>query len=353
VGVFSALQAISGISSLALGLALLCPATTHADPSPATPLVAAAKVRGELSFIPGKTKAKKAEPKAFQSFSATMPSETIAGFRMGGAPEVEFVFGDIDIYKGHIDSFKSTHAQMSAERVLFAEASHAAQQTLAARKKRGPCPADAVALDYARASQAGVNFRQLGSKFEGTYFAIRQLDTLGESSGLTPDYRHQVKKSRSQYLQALTDLREMRAVFKGQLEAGLRARGCKSQKLLALANQLQQEAETKAAAAKKEAESKSAKTDAANATPVIRASTATFFVDNKGCSDTLNVHVDGMLLGQVAPGTKAAFQSLMGRHSLCLLGEGGKAKCGETGTLRNAFVYDGWSVTRHCESNKK
>lgn len=342
------------MAALVLGVA--APHTSDAKPpTTSQSLVASAKIddkSGATSNADNSAaKESKAKPQRFETFAAQMPTSTVSGFRMGGAPEVEFVFGDIDIYKRHIEKFRDLHDKMANERVLFADATHAAQQVLAAGKAQRSCPADAIAQDYARASRAGVNFRRLGTAFETSYFTIRQLDQLGESSGLTPDYRWQVKKSRSQYRQALTDLREMRAVFKNQLEAGLRARGCQARGLMALADKLDQEAQAIAdakARAEKEAKERSSSALATTST-VIRASTATFFVDNEGCTDTLNVHVDGTLLGQVAPGTKAAFQSLMGRHSLCLLGESGKLSCGETGTLRNAFVYDGWSISRHCE----
>lgn len=262
---------------------------------------------------------------------------------MGGAPELEFVFGDIDTFKRQIDTFEALHKEMTVERVVFANATHAAQQALAKPSKKGKsavCPASEVAADYAAASEAGLNFRRLGGAFESSYFVIRQLDKLGESSGLTPDYRWQVKQSRARYRQALTDLKEMRTVFRSELEAGLRARGCQSQKLLVLAKTLDP--------AKKD-ETKQASPQRESTLVPVRASTATFFVDNESCTDALQVHVDGTLLGKVAAGKKAAFQSLLGRHSLCLIGESGKLLCGETGTLRNAFVYDGFTVSRHCD----
>jgi hypothetical protein len=273
-----------------------------------------------------------------------MPQETVAGFRMGGAPQLEFVFGDIDIFKRQLDAFEALHQQMTARRIAFANATHAAQQVLAAGKGR-TCPAQEVAQSYATASEAGLAFRQLGEAFETSYFNIHQLDQLGESAGLTPDYRWQVKKSGAQYRQALTDLKEMRTVFQNELEAGLRARGCQAQELLALAESLKTSAPAVVSIAKND--------EPAPAVDPIRASTATFFVDNATCSDALEVHVDGTLLGKVAPGKKTAFQSLMGRHSLCLLGETGKLTCGDTGTQRSAFVYDGFSVSRHCQAPSK
>lgn len=349
MSVFSVFRAISGISALACGLSL--PALSYAEPAPtAPPLVANAALQG--AGIGSGLSQKSAPAPTIELFSVPKDTKSIAGFRMGGAPQLDFVFGDIDIFKAQIDRFKSLHGQMTTARVAFSEASHTAQLVLDSvdeRMKRRSCPDKAVAPSYAAASSAGVAFRNLGEELEVAYFAIRQLDELGESSGLTPDYRYQVKRSRVQYRQALTDLSEMRAVFQVQLESGLQVRGCQAQELLALAK-----ANTRSPA------SKIANTDTAIAVKAtaptsekVRASTATFFVDNRSCPDRLEVYVDGTLLGNVAPGTKAAFQSLMGRHSLCLLPENGTQRCGETGTLRNAFVYDAFSVSRHCEASAK
>jgi hypothetical protein len=342
VSIFSAFRTISGLSALAALLVVLPVSDSQADPTP-SPMLAAANVSP-----PSVSSARSQTPSEIETFSAPSRTKTVAGFRMGGAPEMEFVFGDIDLYKRQIDSFKKLHEQMTAQRVAFAHATHSAQQVLAkpaAKGKRGVCPASEVAVDYAAASEAGLAFRRLGGDFESTYFSIRRLDELGESSGLTPDYRWHVKKSRSRYRQALTDLKEMRSVFRSELEAGLRSRGCKSQKLLSLAKTLQLGSST----TKSDTTTSDTKQGPTKIQKPIRASTATFFVDNETCSDPLAVHVDGTLLGKVAAGKKAAFQSLLGRHSLCLLSDSGKLTCGDTGTLRNAFVYDGFTVSRHCE----
>lgn len=83
---------------------------------------------------------------------------------------------------------------------------------------------------------------------------------------------------------------------------------------------------------------------------MVPASPVTFFIDNGNCDGPMTIHVDGALLGEVSAGAKAAFQSLSGRHTLCLIPEGSQARCGDTGSIRSAYVYDGWSVTMHCRA---
>jgi hypothetical protein len=282
------------------------------------------------------------------SFSAEMPSKTVAGFRMEGAPEVEVVFGDIDHYKGHIDRFYKLSEEMASARQEFAAATHRAQKILA---QLAGCPQDMVAADYYRASENGIAYRRLGARFEGVYQAIKTLHELGETSGLTPDYRWKVNKAKRMYQLALTDLREMRAAFSVQLEAELKVHGCELDTLLALGKE---DASEKPPMDHHPVlvQPKPRRRRWRNEPPkeIVPASTATFFVNNKSCKDRLRVEVDSTLLGEVAPGTRAAFQSLAGRHQICLLGASDVKRCGQTGTTRTAFVYDGWSITRNCDA---
>jgi hypothetical protein len=74
---------------------------------------------------------------------------------------------------------------------------------------------------------------------------------------------------------------------------------------------------------------------------------STFFVDNTRCSDAVDVWVDGVAVGQVAPGRRSALVADAGERTLCLLGPGA-AQCGDRGTVREVFLHDGWSVTMHC-----
>jgi hypothetical protein len=279
-----------------------------------------------------------------------MPSKVVSGFKMEGAPEVEVVFGDIDHYKLQIDRFYKLSSKMAKARGDFAGATHRAQKILA---QVTHCPEDMVAADYYRASENGIRYRRLGSRFEAVYQAIKTLHELGETTGLTPDYRWKVNKAKSMYRQAISDLREMRAAFVAQLESALKNHGCPLDRLLAAGKD--------AAATKSPAENHPVLATAKpkrrswrnkEPTAIIPASTATFFVNNRHCKDRLRVVVDGTMLGEVAPGTRAAFQSLAGRHQICLLGAKDTRSCGATGTVRTAFVHDGWSMTRNCTPGK-
>jgi hypothetical protein len=74
---------------------------------------------------------------------------------------------------------------------------------------------------------------------------------------------------------------------------------------------------------------------------------ATFFVDNTRCPDPIDVWIDGVPLGQVAPGRRSALVSDGGERTLCLIGPG-VAQCGDRGTVRQVYLHDGWSVTMQC-----
>ena len=73
----------------------------------------------------------------------------------------------------------------------------------------------------------------------------------------------------------------------------------------------------------------------------------TFFVDNTGCADAVDVWIDGLHIGSVAPGRRSALVADGGARTLCLLGPGA-AQCGDRGTVRQVYLHDGWSVTMHC-----
>ena len=280
--------------------------------------------------------------------SALAPRKTVAGFRMEGAPQLEPVFGDIAAYKARIDQFSKLHASMATERKRFATATHHVQVTLGPAKpsrrkrkqraKRATCPTESIAKSVASAMHSHETFKMLGVQFERSFLAIRDLHQLGESAGLTPDYRGRVLQSRAAYQEALGDLGDMNAVMRLQVGPDLAKRGCTVAELVDyVSSQAGEEAIVEKSTPKTIPES-----------TVVRARAVTFFVDNRTCSGGLDVYVDGALLGHVAGGTHAAFQSLSGRHALCLLDEGGVVQCGDTGTVRTAFVHDGFRLQRSC-----
>src|SRR5215470_18689370 len=123
-------------------------------------------------------------------------SEPLTGFRMEGDPKIETVFGDAEAYKRYVDRFYAMHADMQRTREDFSRNVQAVLASLAADQSSGPgargpakCPTDAVALTYSRAFRLGQVYHKLGKELEANMISIRELDGLGETAGLTPDYR--------------------------------------------------------------------------------------------------------------------------------------------------------------------
>jgi hypothetical protein len=284
-----------------------------------------------------------------QGVSLARDPTFLSGFRMEGAPELELVFGDTERYRQRVDRFYQLDDAMRRERTRFGEAVQRALAGLAA-SPRGRCPLDDVAPFYAEARRAGDAYRALGSELENERSQIRTLHELGETQALTPDYRWKVRDAENRYQGALTDLREMRVAFVDQLGAEVGHRGCREADLLARG-----EARIAAGALEEPAVDADAGPPAlvppkrGDPIPVVPASTATFFVDNRACEAGLQVSIDGQLLGVVDPGERGAFQALAGRHTLCLVGLGSGLTCGEAGTLRQAYVHDGWAIALHCQ----
>jgi hypothetical protein len=267
---------------------------------------------------------------------------------MEGAPEIELVFGDTERYRHRVDRFYQLDEAMQRERVRFGENVQRALAGLAA-SKRGGCPVDAIAPFYVAAKKSGDGYRALGSELEAERAHIRNLDDLGETEALMPDYRWKVRNVEKLYRAALADLREMRLAFVEQLGGEVRHRGCRAEALAARGEALIAEGALDAPAVDPEAgPPEPIKPRRGEETPVVAASTATFFVDNRKCKAALDVYVDGELLGAVPAGERGAFQALAARHGICLIETGSGLRCGEPGTLRHAYVHDGWAIAMHC-----
>jgi hypothetical protein len=79
------------------------------------------------------------------------------------------------------------------------------------------------------------------------------------------------------------------------------------------------------------------------------ASAALFFIDNSRCAVGQQVHLDGVLQGEVPARARAAFRANVGHHEMCLLPIGSHTACGSPGTVRRVYLHDGWSITMRCE----
>jgi hypothetical protein len=285
----------------------------------------------------------------------TFGADFTGGFRMEGDPKIETVFGDAEQYKKYIDRFLAGYAEMQKTREDFSRNVQAVLASLAADQgdsRRGSrCPVDAVALTYARAFRAGQVYHRLGKELEANFTSIKDLDTLGETSGLTPDYRWKVARSLKQYPVVLKDFREMKVSFQDQLAGEVKYHGCDPQTLIAKGEELEKAGAPPTAAAPKDKNAQAQKTDKKTAsTPAPPpAGTATFFVDNSSCPTSLRVYVDAAFLGEVGSTAKAAFQSLVGHHDLCLIPSSSQQACGDPGTVRSTYIHDGWSITLRCD----
>jgi hypothetical protein len=265
------------------------------------------------------------------------PTNVVAGFRLEGAPELDLVFGNSQRFRAHVDRFYGLEARMRADRETFSEAVQAALLTVAGSNTA--CPEAALAENYRRAHKASDSFKKHGTDFEAEYRAIVTLDDLGETAGLTPDYRWRVAGVRERYQNALTDLREMHVALIDQLDPELRARQCNPDALLARAPEDTPKGPDKPANKPK-------------TTEVVEASTATFFIDNRACQVSHRVVVDDMFLGEVAAGARSAFQALTGHHALCLRTPDQDEDCTAPGVARQVYIHDGWALKLHCDSPK-
>jgi|SRR5579883_831877 len=286
------------------------------------------------------------------------------GFRLEPRPAIDDVFGDSNDYRRIVDRFSVLGDNMQKTRDDFARAVQVALAAIAvppgAKEKRLKCPEKEVAGPYARALRLGRAYLAAGRELSRHYEQVRDFDRLGESLGLTPDYRAKVKKVMAQYNALLVDYREMKVAFHDELSDELRYAGCDLDKLVALAATTPAEAQTpvrdEAWPSPNEllppppegAEASAKPGEPAAATD---RSGILFYVDNTRCSAGTSVTLDGHPLGDVPGATRTAFQATPGPHDLCLLPTNGSSgrKCGEPGTIRRNYLHEGWTISLRCE----
>jgi hypothetical protein len=283
----------------------------------------------------------------------TTEKDWTGGFRMEGDPKIETVFGDTAQFKRYVDRFFVLHGEMQRSHADFSRNVQAVIASLGAHRAAGGgkrCPVDAVALGYGRAFRQGQTFHRLGKELEANYISIQALDRLGETTGLTPDYRWKVSRALKLYAQILVDFREMKLAFQSQLSSELAYQGCDPQLLVAKGEELEKAgAPPTPELVPDKPGKKPLKKGQKEPGPPVTASGATFFVDNSSCKTSVRVYLDGALLGEVGSAAKAAFRSLVGRHDLCLIPSTSQQQCGDPGTLRKTYIHDGWSITLRCD----
>jgi len=233
------------------------------------------------------------------------------------------------------------------------------------------CPPSAGA-SYARALASGGRYLALGQQLQAAYREIRRADELGDALGLTPDYRLEVKRTKDLHQQLLTDYREMRVAFYDQLGAELRHAGCKvgahglgqpaapatgggPAETADPANARAWELDEPAAEAAPPEPDAPRATAAAAATPASSAAAEPaaapaiwIDIDNSLCTQPTRLAIDGQPLGDIGAGKRTSVRTRSGPHEVCALPASDGRACGDPGTLRKAYLHEGWTLAIHC-----
>ena len=309
---------------------------------------------------------------------AAVSPATDGGFRLEPRPVIDDVFGDSGEYRKIIDRSLAVGEAMRRTREQFARA----LQSVLVESRPGPgkpapaarsCPERAVAAPYARAYELGQGYLRAGRELTHRHEQVRDLDRLGETVGLTPDYRAKVKRVFSEYQALLIDYREMRIAFHDQLSDELRFARCDLSRLLARAGATADDdpwpgaeglalGDDPSAPVARPAPAVPGSTAPAGATPSPRSAAGAsttpdrsgvlFYVDNTRCPTAASVVLDGRPLGQVPAAGRAAWQTTPGPHELCLLSDlAGPTprRCGEPGTVHHSYLHEGWTIALRCE----
>jgi hypothetical protein len=314
------------------------------------------------------------------------PLDAGTGFRLESRPAIDDVFGDASDYRRTIDRFLELTTSMQTMRDEFARSVQSTLQQLGKNEggRKRACP-DGVAGPYARAHKLGADYLRIGRELTRHYEVVKEFDRLGESIGLTPDYRWKVKRVLAQFTSLLTDYREMKVAFHDQLNDELKYAGCELQSLL-----LKGDPSSKAPSPVDESWPQPGQPGAPGVLtkvdgkepgppsslpsekvppaspiampkrPVVAPTTAPadkdstprsgvlFYVDNSKCQRGTTVFLDGKRIGDVPAATRVGFQTFPGPHDLCLIDDN-KKQCGAPGTVRRSYLHEGWTISLRCE----
>src|SRR5581483_2294659 len=71
-------------------------------------------------------------------------------------------------------------------------------------------------------------------------------------------------------------------------------------------------------------------------------------IDNSRCAQASQLVIDGGAVGAVAGHKKVTVRTHAGPHDVCVLPSSDKRACGDSGTLRRAYLYEGWTLIVRC-----
>jgi hypothetical protein len=295
-------------------------------------------------------------------------STTATPFRTAVSPRVDPVFGDVTSLRRTVDRFLALQVEMDQVRNEFSTAVHNTL-TEVARPGRDShaakvCPPAASTL-YGRALAAGGGYLAIGREMESRFREIRRADELGDASGLTPDYRLKVKKASQIHQDMLRDLQEMRVAFYVQLGAELRHAGCDLHSAgtspgADVDDVIPTDPSNPAAwtlddsAADPEATGNADPNRTVRTPPKTAASPTTapavwIEIDNSHCARPSQLQIDGRSYGALPGHKRTSVRTHAGPHEICVQPSQEKRSCGEPGTLRQVYFYEGWSLTVRCD----
>jgi len=71
-------------------------------------------------------------------------------------------------------------------------------------------------------------------------------------------------------------------------------------------------------------------------------------IDNALCNEPTRLAIDGQAVGQIGPRNKTSVRARSGPHEVCALPASDSRSCGDAGTMRKAYLHEGWRLTIHC-----
>jgi len=290
--------------------------------------------------------------------AATPGNRKTQMFRTEVKPRIDAVFGGPDEVRAAIDAFLQVQKDMNRARGEFSMAVHQTLALLPRQRTGKKCP-EGLSASYQKAHATGTEFLNLGARLRELNAEIARAYQLRETAGLTPDYRFKAKKAAEFYSELLRDYREMRTIFHDQLGTELRYAGCDTRDLISAT------VDTAATAISQRRDPEDATEwsiePAAPVEPKARVATKVdsgdasaraiwIEVDNVACSQPSRLLIDGISRGEIPPGEKSAVRTRTGSRTLCLLPQSDKRNCGDPGTERKTYLYEGLRLSVHCGS---
>jgi len=262
-------------------------------------------------------------------------------------PSIVLPFGDARDLAGAIDRFTALDANLSLVRGQVQQLALTVLDRLGEgpgklKPKRGvtarrSCPLADVVRPWQAAQRGIATYDQVGVELEDVHRYLARHDALGEGAGLLPDQRARLVAARRAYQLDLSDVRELRAMWTTAVGRELKSHGCSDALLAAAA------ADPGRYAVR--VQPREVVPTQTRKPPQPRRET--FFVDNRDCPEPLMVFVDGEAVGEAPGRERSALTGEAGQRTLCLIGKG-TAACGDRGTVRQAYLHEGWEVVMRC-----